>query len=1131
MNHSSRSSHRPLSGRWRLQAVTALSVASMLAVGQLPVGAAAQGQSQPPQTPAAPAQPTDRCRVQGKVVSGTTPLPGAAIVIKVGDRVLATSSNAEGKFSITFLPNSTYHLSVELTAFAAMQKDLTLGAAPCDQTVEFNLSLTSKETPVAPTPAADVAAPAAAAGQPPATGQPTQPGQPTQTAANTTNAAGRSGRAGGAGQPAQFSTLNVTADANGTAAIDAAPPDASGDLARLLPPGFSLQNAQSDAVAINGRGDALSVDNSAMNARLNAINSGEFDPATGQFAAGFGPPGGAGGDQFGGAGGRGGGGDQGGGGRGGGGGGGGRGGPGGAGGFNFGGRGGRGQSPYQGSFNYTYGGSSLDSANLNIVRDPSTGDVSTAPVNVPAFNRNNAGFTIGGPLKIPGIYKDTNRRSNFQFNYTGQHTTQAASQVLSVPTDAERAGDFSSSSFSLINPSTGQPFANNQIPSNMLNSSSMSLLQYIPRATDQTTDRQNLTAQGLTLGTSNAVSFRLTQNLSPTVATGGRGGAGRGGGGGGRGGGPGGRGGRGLNINLTAQVQYRESSGESFNAVPQLGGTSHSSSLTVPVSLNINHGRTVHTISVNFAHTQSSNANQFQFVNNAAGDAGIQYPSSALTDPFNYGVPNLLFSNFSSVRPSSASSRADNRLTASYSYSHTIKKHQLRIGGSFIDDRSSSETNNNARGTFSFTGLYSTNGAQSSQGSGADFADFLLGLPQQATLQVGGLTHLKERQFSSYLEDNWQKSGRLTFSLSLRYELMMPYVETSGLMANLDATPDFTAASVVCASPNPACGTLVGPYTGSFPAGLVNPDTNNIGPRFGFAYRLARNTLLRGGYSITYNSGSYASIARQLVGQPPFATALTNVGSIQDPLVIQTALLQQQAATTNNFGVDKNYGLGMIQIWNLAFSKDLSKNINFSVNYTGTDGTNLDYLRAPNRDPDGTLRIPDVQPFTWEASGAHSLMNQASFAIRRRFAAGFSAGGTYTLSKSMDDASSLGAGAGVVAQNDQDLNAEWARSNFDQRHTFAGDMTWELPFGANRRWLDQRRLAVGAGRRVVDEPQLLGPQRVAVHGARRRRDEQRRHRDRRIAARGPESGRADFAERSDARSVLQPRGVLGARGR
>jgi hypothetical protein len=80
-------------------------------------------------------------------------------------------------------------------------------------------------------------------------------------------------------------------------------------------------------------------------------------------------------------------------------------------------------------------------------------------------------------------------------------------------------------------------------------------------------------------------------------------------------------------------------------------------------------------------------------------------------------------------------------------------------------------------------------------------------------------------------------------------------------------------------------------------------------------------------------------------------------------------------------------------------------------------------------------------------------MNQASFAIRRRFAAGFSAGGTYTLSKSMDDASSLGAGAGVVAQNDQDLNAEWARSSFDQRHSFAGDLTWELPFGTNRRWL------------------------------------------------------------------------------
>ena len=130
-------------------------------------------------------------------------------------------------------------------------------------------------------------------------------------------------------------------------------------------------------------------------------------------------------------------------------------------------------------------------------------------------------------------------------------------------------------------------------------------------------------------------------------------------------------------------------------------------------------------------------------------------------------------------------------------------------------------------------------------------------MPQQATLQVGGTTHLRQ-SFSAYVEDNWRKSARLTFNLGLRYELVLPYIELSGRMGNLDVTPDFTAALRVIAGG-------AGPFTGAFPAGLLNADINNLGPRLGVAYRLARGTVLRGGYSVTYNNGSYAKSPRQLV--------------------------------------------------------------------------------------------------------------------------------------------------------------------------------------------------------------------------------------------------------------------------
>jgi hypothetical protein len=57
------------------------------------------------------------------------------------------------------------------------------------------------------------------------------------------------------------------------------------------------------------------------------------------------------------------------------------------------------------------------------------------------------------------------------------------------------------------------------------------------------------------------------------------------------------------------------------------------------------------------------------------------------------------------------------------------------------------------------------------------------------------------------------------------------------------------------------------------------------------------------------------------------------------------------------------------------------------------------------------------------------------------------------LSKSTDDASSVAGGGGTVAQNDLDLGAERGLSSFDQRHRFNGDFTYELPFGATRKWL------------------------------------------------------------------------------
>jgi len=129
-----------------------------------------------------------------------------------------------------------------------------------------------------------------------------------------------------------------------------------------------------------------------------------------------------------------------------------------------------------------------------------------------------------------------------------------------------------------------------------------------------------------------------------------------------------------------------------------------------------------------------------------------------------------------------------------------------------------------------------------------------------------------------------------------------------------------------------------------------------------------------------------------------------------------------------------------------------------NVGYTGSKGTALDMLRTPNRGPNGTLNLA-IEPFNWETSQGSSILHAASVRLRKRMTNGVAVGGTYTYSKSIDNASSIGGGTQVVAQDDTNLRAERGLSSFDQRHKLTGDWTLELPWGEGRKWLTKPGIA------------------------------------------------------------------------
>jgi hypothetical protein len=176
------------------------------------------------------------------------------------------------------------------------------------------------------------------------------------------------------------------------------------------------------------------------------------------------------------------------------------------------------------------------------------------------------------------------------------------------------------------------------------------------------------------------------------------------------------------------------------------------------------------------------------------------------------------------------------------------------------------------------------------------------------------------------------------------------------------------------------------------------------------------------------------------------------IGTQVTPLVLTNAFTNATTGVTNTYGVDKAYALGRVQTWNADLSKDLSQAWNVGAGYTRTTGSSLDLVRAPNRGPTG-LRIAGVQPFNWQTSEGRSVLNAATFRIARRQVKGIGGSVNYTLAKSKDDASNIGGGATVVAQDDQNLAAEYGLSSFDRRHQLNADVSVELPFGPNRHWL------------------------------------------------------------------------------
>ncbi len=1049
--------------------------------------ARAQDTGAPAATATVAAAPTAPAQVQGGTIHGTVvagklgkegniPLPGVAVTATntITGKKYVTATDIDGQFAMKIPRNGRYVVRVELTGFAASTQEVVLTGVEA-QAAEQGITIAEKPTmfgmELASRAAADEARSSAASGAILTRG--TQNLSLSAGDGDTTDVTASTGNTG-----TSMPTLSSLGDSSAAGADSVA---------------VSGQNGQMNGLASFSEDDIRQrVADRVAEARSNGQLGAGADPTDaivsmlGGMMGGGGPGGGGPGGGGGGRGGRGGGG------------GGGRG--GGSGAFrNF--------NPAQphGSIFYQGGNSALNSAQWS---------PSLEPVANPSAYSNRYGITLGGTPYIPGLTKPNTKQFAF-LNFTGQKNLNAFLSTGRVPTALERNGDFSASTLGTGNQATAVALydpknPNAKIPGNNLANASVpispiaqALLAYYP-APNIPTNAQGYNYQTISNAGNNnvAINSRYVRTLGGSTATP----FGNfGGGGGGR------RGGNtnappSLRQNINLSYNYSHSAADNRNIFLPLSGATETDGNGVNAGYTVSYGRLSNNASVNWNRLNSQVRNYFtDTANNPSTTLGLNVPNLAggFADPrFYNGLPSFSISNFQTLSNASPSETINQTISFSDYVAWRHKKHNMRYGFDIRRVHLDSIGGNNPLGSYTFTG-YTTASAQdklagdagTAGSSGDAFADFLLGLPQSTAIQAGLYkTYLRENVYDWYVNDDWRLASNITIEYGLRYEYFGPYTEKDNHLVNLAPNNDFTAF------------TPVQPGQNGYPTSLVNPDHLMYAPRFGIAWRpknhgWTKDTVVRGGYGINYNTGQYAVFARSLSHQPPFSVTETNdipVPTTANPNPTATGCTTITPATPNvtastltlangfsgagsttgcstletilnNYAVAKNYRLGMAQIYNLNIQRTIPFGIVLNLGYNGSKGSNLDVVGSPNATPAG-VTTPGQEPFDYEESGASSHSNQLVVSAQQRQHKGIALGATYTYSHTIDNASGVGGAVGSPIQNLFNLKAEEGNSSFDQRQNLTGNYLIELPFGPNRAFFNKG----GISQKLLDGLSISG---------------------------------------------------------
>jgi len=579
----------------------------------------------------------------------------------------------------------------------------------------------------------------------------------------------------------------------------------------------------------------------------------------------------------------------------------------------------------------------------------------------PRDHQNDFGGSLGGPVWIPKLYNGHDK-SFFFFSWEQYRNNVGTSNITTLPTDAERTGDFSAllgADTGLINPCDnshifkgqifdpattktvvvgGQPvqcrtaFPGNKItsPLSPVASNVLGFMQVHPNVAPSAGNLNGLINNFLFISNkpirTTTMSFRIDQNLG---------------------------------TRSKFFFSYSDRDLEALNGTPVL---------PPPLDQNFFRSRVSHYLRFGWDDTLSSTLlNHFNVGFNRLNDPskGVSVTGQdwektlGITGASGPGFPQFGFGGspigigYQGFGGGSFDNAIPNGLLVADSITWIKGRHSLRMGFEWRHSQFSRISNANTSPNYSFQNLQTAAIANSTQ-TGDPFASFLLGLPNEESLTLSSHNpRWNSNYYVGYVQDDFKFRKDLTFNLGLRYDVDTPRHEALGAQSVLDLTVPNNGNSTVPISPIVPGALIYGPNATGTKAYY-----KDVGPRLGFAYapeRLfgrVRQTVIRGGYGIYYSALSYSDFGDSLTSgttvTPDFKSqnGFTPAQSLDAgfPSFTPPSNAKDPALLNGGFPtfVAKGYGRpGMVQNWSLEVQHQLAPDLILSVGYVGTHATRL----------------------------------------------------------------------------------------------------------------------------------------------------------------------------------------------